>query len=423
MSIDIIFTKGGQRRYEVRPRDPAGKEYSRRFRTKKEAENFEATERADQSRGSWLDPRDGDVLFSKWAVDWLASNPAKSPSALARDEGIIRLHINPHIGSFRIGAVTQPKVQEIVTVWCKKAMPRTARRQYDTLRAIFNAAVDAGLLPRSPCRKIHLPGAEPVESEVVEPEVLVRIAAALGERYRLMPYIGAELGLRWGEVAGIRVCDVEFRAKRVRIRKQRTRGKGAQMVTREPKSAAGRRAIGASDELLAMIRAHLAWRGLKDHRSEELLFVGPSGAGLSYSNWYHRTWVPTTIKLGLAGLQFHDLRRTNATAMVQGGVDIKTAQHRLGHSDPRLTIGVYAQATDAADHNAAGVVSRHFRPPAFAEVRPDSSDARAFRGFSTTNSAAIGRILGSQTRCELDFLSGREGGIRTRDLSVPNAAR
>jgi len=48
---------------------------------------------------------------------------------------------------------------------------------------------------------------------------------------------------------------------------------------------------------------------------------------------------------GLDGLNFHDLHRTNATAMVAEGVDVKTAQARLGHSDPRLTLAIYAQAT------------------------------------------------------------------------------
>jgi len=43
------------------------------------------------------------------------------------------------------------------------------------------------------------------------------------------------------------------------------------------------------------------------------------------------------------GVTFHDLRRANATALVHAGVDMKTAQARLGHSDPRLTLGVYAQ--------------------------------------------------------------------------------
>lgn len=56
---------------------------------------------------------------------------------------------------------------------------------------------------------------------------------------------------------------------------------------------------------------------------------------------------------GLDGLGFHDLRRTNATAMVLDGVDVKTAQARLGHSDPRLTLAIYAQATGEGDRSAA----------------------------------------------------------------------
>jgi hypothetical protein len=55
-------------------------------------------------------------------------------------------------------------------------------------------------------------------------------------------------------------------------------------------------------------------------------------------------------------LGFHDLRRLNATEMVRLNVDIKTAQHRLGHSDPRLTLAVYAEATTEADVEAAGSV-------------------------------------------------------------------
>jgi hypothetical protein len=38
---------------------------------------------------------------------------------------------------------------------------------------------------------------------------------------------------------------------------------------------------------------------------------------------------------------------------VLAGVDLETAQARLGHSDPRLTLGVYARATTDADEAAA----------------------------------------------------------------------
>ena len=46
--------------------------------------------------------------------------------------------------------------------------------------------------------------------------------------------------------------------------------------------------------------------------------------------------------------------------MVASGVDVRTAQNRLGHSDPRLTIGLYAQATGAADRDAADRLGAHF---------------------------------------------------------------
>lgn len=48
------------------------------------------------------------------------------------------------------------------------------------------------------------------------------------------------------------------------------------------------------------------------------------------------------------------LRRANATALVAEGVDLKTAQTRLGYSDPRLTLAVYALATTEADRAARG---------------------------------------------------------------------
>ena len=57
---------------------------------------------------------------------------------------------------------------------------------------------------------------------------------------------------------------------------------------------------------------------------------------------------------------FHDLRRANATGMVLDGVDLKTAQTRLGHSDPRVTLSVYAQATNAADAAAAEQLGTRF---------------------------------------------------------------
>jgi hypothetical protein len=54
------------------------------------------------------------------------------------------------------------------------------------------------------------------------------------------------------------------------------------------------------------------------------------------------------------------VQKPNATGLVLEGVDIKTAQARLGHTDPRLTLGIYAQATTEADRAAAERIGRRF---------------------------------------------------------------
>ncbi|NNC39177.1 MAG: tyrosine-type recombinase/integrase [Acidimicrobiia bacterium] len=83
---------------------------------------------------------------------------------------------------------------------------------------------------------------------------------------------------------------------------------------------------------------------------------------LDYSNWLHRIWYPARQQAGVEWAQFHDLRRANATGLVLEGIDLKTAQTRLGHTDPRLTLGIYAQATTEADRQAADRLGDRFLP-------------------------------------------------------------
>ncbi|MDA8063828.1 MAG: tyrosine-type recombinase/integrase [Actinomycetota bacterium] len=105
------------------------------------------------------------------------------------------------------------------------------------------------------------------------------------------------------------------------------------------------------------MRSHARWRTLCGSTSTPPGLPTPTawcsppraGAPLDYSHWRHRLWVSAAAAAGVPGAGFHDLRRANATALVAAGVDIKTAQSRLGHSDPRLTLAVYARAVPEAD--------------------------------------------------------------------------
>ena len=146
----------------------------------------------------------------------------------------------------------------------------------------------------------------------------------------------------------------------ITVAERLTRGERGRAVLGEPKSEAGRRTLTVPAPLMEMLAEHLARRGLTGADSDAFVFVMPGGAPLDYSRWRRRVWLPATRAADVGGVTFHDLRRVNATAMVLDGVDVRTAQARLGQSDPRLTLGVYAAATSEGDQAAAERLSDRF---------------------------------------------------------------
>ncbi len=127
--------------------------------------------------------------------------------------------------------------------------------------------------------------------------------------------------------------------------------------------------------------------GLDPDDGKALLFTAPDGGVLRYSNWLRRVWWPACVAAGVGrmvedeasdkvryeGLGFHDLRRAAATGLVAEGVDVKTAQGLLGHSDSRLTLDHYAQVVTEQGEAAAKAMGRRF-------LRPAPRDERAIEG-------------------------------------------
>lgn len=358
MSIQIRRTASGERRYDVRLRDSTGHEYSRTFRTRKDAERFENTELADRARGNWIDPRRASARFAEVAGEWMVSQPGKKGSSIARDQSIIDNHLVPALGDTPIGQLTPADVQRLVRVWATTLGARTVRRHYAVLRAIFNFAVDTDRIGRSPCRRIKLPDEPPREPVNVAPGVLAAVAAAIDERSRLMVYLGAVLGLRWGEAAGLRVGDLDLEKGVVQIVNQRTRGLKGQMISGEPKWGSVRR-MAVPVQLMELIHRHLDKLGLWEDVRDPVC-SSPEGEPLHYSNWRRREWVPACEKVGVKGLTFHSLRTANATAMVALAVDVKTAQTRVGHKSALTTLNVYARATADGDRSAAEKLGGYF---------------------------------------------------------------
>jgi integrase len=116
-------------------------------------------------------------------------------------------------------------------------------------------------------------------------------------------------------------------------------------VAGPPKSAAGHRTMALRQELVEILAEYMACASLTAADSDAFLFASSNGKAIRYGNFRNRVWLPAITAARCESAGFHDLRRLAATTLVLEHVDVKTAQVRLGHSDPRTTLGVYASAT------------------------------------------------------------------------------
>jgi integrase len=171
------------------------------------------------------------------------------------------------------------------------SLPRTVRRVFGTLNAILNYANECELIVRNPCRGVKLPSARRVERPLPSAEQLADLAAELGDEFGIMVYLGAVLGLRWGECAGLRVGRIDFIRSTLTVAEQITRGSHGEPTNGPPKSSAGNRTLSMPASLVATLAAHLARRGLTGANSDAFVLTMPGGGPLVYQNSRIRFWL------------------------------------------------------------------------------------------------------------------------------------
>ena len=191
----------------------------------------------------------------------------------------------------------------------------TVRTNYGVLRAILGAAVDADMLAVSPCRGVRLPVAKPVRPmRFLSAEQLARLAEEMPAQYCPMVYLAGVMGMRWSEVAGLRVGRLDFLRRTLAVTETRGEVDGRVSVAAvNPGVAAD---AGVPMFLVDLLAEHLASRGRPG--PDDFVFVAPHGGALRRSTF--RTPVcPAARRAGLDGLTFHQLVHSAVGLMVLSG--------------------------------------------------------------------------------------------------------
>jgi integrase len=338
-------TRGGRVSYRARYRAPDGTERNKTFRRKVDAEKFLATVESAKLRGAWTDPAAGRTTFAAWLEEWWGSAADLRPSTVSRDEAYFSSYILPRLGAVPLAAIRQPDVQAWVAELSGRGFkPATVVKAYQLLGRTMTAAVNADMLPRSPCRAVRLPRVEREKMRFLNPAEVATLADAIGSRYRALVLLGAYGGLRIGEVAGLRRRRVDLLRGTVDVAEIVVEVRG-ELYMGPPKTRAGRRIVTLPRSVVEELAEHLGPVG----EADAWVFTADKGGVLRPSNFRVKVWRPAVRTAGLAPLRPHDLRHTAVALWIAAGANPKEVSVRAGHTSVAFTLDRYGHLFEGHD--------------------------------------------------------------------------
>lgn len=337
-------------RWQVRWRDPTGRERSKAFTSNRDARAWAAQVEADLLRGAYFDPEHGQAPFAEYAGEWMAGRLNLRESTRVRDGSYLRNLILPTFGPHQLSAITPRMIRAWVSDLSGRGKaPATIAKAYQLLSAALRSAVDDDLLARSPARGVKLPKAERPDMRVLDAAQVARLAEAIAPRYRAMVYVGAYGGLRFGETVGLRTASVDLLHRKLQVTHQLTEVAGKVRLSR-PKTDASIRSITMPRVLAAELGAHIEVYPPGDGG---FLFTSSGHHTIRRTNWRRREWLTAVEASVGAPLRFHDLRHTHAALLIAQGAHPKVIQSRLGHTSIRTTMDIYGHLLEGLDEDAA----------------------------------------------------------------------
>ena len=229
-------------RWQARYKGPDGTDRPapRTFDSKTSAERWLTLTEAEIIQGDWIDPDAGRVLFGNYARDWIEERPNLRPKTIQLYRYLLRSHLAPAFSARALADIREPDVRR----WRKNLLDAqvsavTLAKAYRLLKAIFNTAVDDGLIRRNPCRIKGAGQEKSPERPVLSIPQVYALADAVSDRYRALVLLTVFGSLRWGELAALRRSDIDFQARTVRISRQLSEQRGGGFVFGPPKSEAG----------------------------------------------------------------------------------------------------------------------------------------------------------------------------------------
>lgn len=277
---------------------------------------------------------------------WRPTLDRLEEASIKRYTGSWRKFLDAQLGTVPLSELRRAKLDEWMRdLRAKKVPSPSIRYAASVLSNILNLAVDYELIDRNPVASLKLPRKTPKrDRRLTVEQAATLLEACKGTELAAPVFLSCVLGLRRGEIAGLKWEDLDRQRGELNIVRQRRASKGKGVIEKRLKTESSKRTLRLPKNLIAEIDA----RGNLD---------SPYVCTRAGKPWVPDTiteaWTQSRKAWGLPKWTFHDLRHGAAGLLYATGADLLEIAAVLGHAKPDMS-WLY---TSAGNERAATAIS------------------------------------------------------------------
>lgn len=257
---------------------------------------------------------------------------------------------------------------------------RTILHHHRLIASILTAGVQWGFILNNPASRIKAPKVERKEAkhyDIDQTEYILELIQNEPIKYKTMITLAIYGGMRMGELAALEWSDIDFDNNLLRINKSLQHLSDKGIFVKSTKNETSDRIISIPGTVINLLREYKVWQNgekatLGDLWNDDYnnIFTSHNGSYIfpsTISKWFldfirkhnnsimNNNAIPEEDKPKylLDRINFHGLRHTSATILINQGVDVPTVSKRLGHARTSTTTDIYAHSLKKADTEAA----------------------------------------------------------------------
>ncbi|MEV6494065.1 site-specific integrase [Actinoplanes sp. NPDC051633] len=304
--------------------------------------------------------------FGEWLDEWieLKSRDGTRQKTVHGYQALIDNHIWPALGKIALDKLSPTMVRRLLAEKSDDGLSAaTVRHIHGVIRNALGDAEREELVHRNVARVVRPPALRRPERRTLTVLEAKRLIEVLQGNPMEAFYIAAlTVGLRRGELLGLRWSDVDLQEGMLTVRQTVQRVQGRLEFT-EPKTDRSRRTVPMPEQTVAALKRHrrrqaeerlAAGEGWQDFG---LIFTSRIGTPFDPDN-LERSWYKIRAAADLDWLRIHDLRHACATFLLASGASPRTVMKVLGHSQIGLTMNTYAHVLPEIERSAVDAATK-----------------------------------------------------------------